>query len=549
MTAPVANRTRPGRWKRLATGTSRSLLDRDTPREFALVLATFATFVMFDRWTSRIALVEAADLERFSLTWATAGNQRWVLAPLAVVFAAALALRPAETLARWSSLQHGWALRVSTIILAGLLAWQSSLYGVNFLAGELHAVDRILVVVLALAVAARPIAIVPFVLVVRVSNEQFLYPFGTAAAKNVDELLLLALLSIAAAHAIYIVTRRNDTSAAVLITSAAVAAHFFLPGRGKLANDWLQTNDASEFPLSSWSAGWLAHTDGGFPEAMSAFYETFRWPVLVGTLVIEIGAIVGVLHPKLFRFWLVGFVVFHAMTFATTGFFFLGWTLLELALLVAVAAPRFHSWVAANTTPARGFLAAGAVLAGAQLFHPPGLAWLDAPVSYGYRIEATGVSGEVYNVPLSAVDPFSQDLSFLRPQLADRPLATAGYGAIISHEELDQLRTIQDFESLEAYERALGPSPDTSTSTEFIVAYFDHINSGEHRSWYGFGPPQRYWNSRDEPVFDFDEPIQRLDVFVLAAINTDDGVISELRPVLTVKADSGGRGVVAATTS
>ncbi|MGI9616032.1 MAG: hypothetical protein ACR2QO_24175 [Acidimicrobiales bacterium] len=548
MTAPAANQTRADRWQQLATRTSTSLLGRDTPSDFALVLATFAVFVVLDRWTSQIALIEAADLERFSLNVAAAGDRWWLLVPLAAVFVAGFAIRPAEMLAPWSTLQHGTALRVATVVLAGLLAWQSSLYGVNFLAGQVHAIDRILVVVLALAVAARPSAIVPFVLVVRVSNEQFLHPFGTAAAKNVDELIILALLSIAATHAIYVLTRRTDTSAALLIASAAVAAHFFLPGRGKLANDWLQTNDVSEFPLSSWTAGWLAHTDGGFPEAMSAFYETFSWPVLVGTLVIEVGAIVGVFHPKLFRLWLAGFIAFHAMTFATTGFFFLGWTLLEVALLVAVAAPQFRSWIAANATPARGLLAAGAVLAGAQLFHPPGLAWLDAPVSYGYRLEATGVSGEVYNVPLGAVDPYSQDLSFLRPQLADRPLGTAGYGAIITHEELNELRAIQDFESLEAHERALGPPPDTSVSIEFVVSYFDHVNSGERRSWFGLGPPQRYWNSRDEPVFDFDEPLQRLDVFILAAIHTDDGVIRELRPVLAVEADSSGRGVVTATT-
>jgi hypothetical protein len=548
MTAPVATSNLAERCQRLATRTSSSLLGRDTPRDFALVLAVFAAFVIFDRWSGAIAVIEPASLQRFSLTWAAIEHRWWLLAPLVGLLLVGLATRRDEMVAPWTALEHGSALRVAASVLAGLLAWQSSLYGVNFLAGQLHGADRVLVVLLAVAVIARPVAIVPFVVVVRVINEQFLYPFDTAAAKNIDELLVLALLSVAAAHVVYVVTGRNATSASLLITSAAIASHFFLPGRGKVANDWLWVNDVAEFPLSSWTAGWLANTDGAFNAAMSDFYTTFRWPVLVGTLLIEVGAIVGVLHPKLLRFWLVGFVVFHAMTFATTGFFFLGWTVLELALLAAVAAPRFDSWVTANTTPARGLLAAAAVLAGTALFHPPGLAWLDAPVSYGYRIEATGVSGAAYHVPISALDPYAQELSFVRLQLADRPTASGGYGAIISEAELDQLRAVDDFDALEAYERSLGPPPDTAASTALMVAFFDHVNRGDHRGWLGLDPPDKYWNSREEPVFDFGEPLARLDVFMIAAIHRDDGVVTELRPVLTVEGNEEGRGVVTAAT-
>lgn len=532
----------------LSAWTSARSLGRDTPRDFVLVVAAFAVFAALDRWTGRIATVEAADLERVSLTWAAAGNRWWLLLALLVLAGAGFILRPTAMLARWSDLEHGQAIRTVAVVLCGLLAWQASLYSVNFIAGRVHGIDRLLVVALALAVAARPVAIVPFVLQVRIVNEQFLHPFDTSAAKNNDELLLLALLAVAASHVILVLTGRNNTSATVLITSAAVATHFFVPGRGKMAGDWLRVNDVADLPLSSWTAGWLGHTDGAVPQAIGDFFTTFRLPVLVITLLIEVGAIIGVVHPKLFQFWLGGYVVFHAMTFATTGFFFLGWTLLELALLVAVAAPRFRPLVVANATPARGLLAAAAVLAGTVLFHPPGLAWFDAPVSYGYRIEATGLSGASYHVPISALAPYEQDVSFIRLQLADRPTASGGYGSVTTEAALQQLRAIDDFDSLEAYERTLGPPPATESSAQFFVAFFDHVNSGDRRRWLGLSPPGSYWTSREEPVFDFDEPLERLDVFLLVAIHRDDGRITELRPVLTVEADEAGVGVVTATT-
>ena len=532
----------------LTTTTSARLLGRDAPRDFVSVLAVLAVFVVLDRWTARIAAIDASDLERFSLTLAAVGNRWWALLPLLALAGAGVVVRPGAAFARWSDLEHGQALRVVAVALAGLLAWQASLYSVNFVAGRAHGLDRLLVVALLVAVAARPLAIVPFVMQVRIVNEQFLHPFATSAAKNIDELLLLALLTVAACHVVYVLTGRRETSAALLVTGAAVATHFFVPGRGKVASDWLRVNDVADLPLSSWTAGWLAHTDGGVAETMADFFTSFRWPVLVITLLLEVGAIAGVLHPKLFRFWLAGYVVFHAMTFATTGFFFLGWTMLELALIVALTAPRFRSWAMANATPARGLLAAAAVLAGNVLYHPPGLAWFDAPVSYGYRIEATGVSGATYSVPASALAPFVQDVSFVRAQLADRPTASGGYGSVTTEAALEELRAIDDFEALEAYERSLGPPPDTSTSIDFFVAFFDHVNRGDHRRWLGLGPPGRYWTSAPSPRFEFVEPLERLDVFLLVAIHHDDGRRTDRRPVLTIEASDDGGGVATATT-
>ena len=78
-----------------------------------------------------------------------------------------------------------------------------------------------LVVVLAAAAIARPAFLVPFVIVVRVVNEQFLFPFGTTAARNVDDLLLMALLIIAAGHVLFVVTGRNRTAPVVLLITTA----------------------------------------------------------------------------------------------------------------------------------------------------------------------------------------------------------------------------------------------------------------------------------------------------------------------------------------
>ena len=421
--------------------------------------------------------------------------------------------------------------------MIGLLAWQASLYDVNFIAGRIHGLDRMLVVVLAAAAIMRPVALVPFVLAVRIVNEQFLYPFGTVAAKNVDELLLVVLLCIAAGHLVYVVTDRSDSSTTVLLVGAAVASHFFWPGKGKLASDWARLTEISNLPLNSYRAGWLGHTDGAVAEAMASFFTTFRWPVVIGTLVIEAGAVVAVSHPKLLRVWIPGFMLFHIMTFVTTGFFFLSWMILEVGLLAILVLPRFARLVSANATPARALVSVGAVLGGTVLFHPPGLAWFDAPVSYGYEIEATGESGDVYHVAISAFAPLDQDVSFGRMQLADRLAGSGGYGAISTAYELRRLEAIDDFDELAAYETELGEPPPTDEAHDFFLAWFDHANgdSGPGPVKWFLSPPDRFWTSRAEPNYRFDEPMVRLEVFRVASIHRRADLPPRREPVLVVE--------------
>jgi len=69
-----------------------------------------------------------------------------------------------------------------------------------YLLGQTHAVDRVLVAALGLACLVRPVFLIPFALQSRVIGDQFDYPFETTAAQNVDELLIIALLGIAAVH-------------------------------------------------------------------------------------------------------------------------------------------------------------------------------------------------------------------------------------------------------------------------------------------------------------------------------------------------------------
>lgn len=504
-----------------------TLLGPDTPAELALVLATFVLFTVVEHLARASAVVAAADLDRPSLVVAVAGHRWWALAPLAVGAVAAAVLQPRRLLVRWGGLEQGRALRWFAGVLVVLLAWQASCYPYNWLAGRFHGADRLIVLALAAAALARPAFLVPFAVVVRIVADQFVLPFDTPAGRNIDDLLVLVVLAVAAGHLVYVVTGRNRTAPVLLVAGSALAAHFFIPGKGKVVIGWLTHGDLSDLPLSSYTAGWRGAGDGGWARTLSDLLHAVRLPAMAAILAVELGSIAAAARPRLLRWWLPAAVGFHLSVFAITGFWFLSWIAVEVGLFVLLSAPSLRSWAAANATPARGLVAVAAVLGGPVLFHPPGLAWLDAPVSYGYRITATGASGERYSVDSQSLAPISLHVAFDRLQLGDTVPASGAYGAVSTGAEIEVLEQIGDYGQLRAYEASLGPPTLVEPSQEFLADYLAWA-SRPHRSLATrlasrFGPPEHFWTSGPGPAYRLQEPIRSLEVTLVRSLHEPAG--------------------------
>ena len=507
-----------------ARGWPATILGSDRPVDLALVIATFALFTMVEHLARAAATVTEADLGRPSLLAAAAAHRWWALVSLVAGAGVAVLLRPRRLLAPWGDLEQGRALRRFTGVLVVLLAWQASCYPYNWLAGRLHGADRVVVVALAAASLARPAFLVPFAVAVRIMAEQFVLPFDTPAGRNIDDLLVLVVLAVAAGHLVYVVTGRNRTAPVLLVAASALAAHFFIPGKGKIVIGWLADGDLGNLPISSYAAGWRGGGDGSWARWLADLLHTIRLPAMAGILAVELGSIVAVTRPRFLRWWLPAAVGFHLAVFAITGFWFLSWIAVEVGLLVLLSAPSLRSWAAANATPARGLVAVAAVLGAPVLFHPPGLAWLDGPVSYGYRITATGVSGTRYSVDSAALAPLSHQVAFNRLQLGATVPASGAYGAAATAADIDALDPIGTFEQLDAYEATLGRPTLVEPSQQFLADYLAYANR-PHRSpparlAHRLGPPEHFWTSGDGPAYRFQEPIRSLDAAIVRVLNT-----------------------------
>lgn len=533
------------------------LLSGGQSDDLVYVGATFATYFILDRITLAMVAIGQDDLSSGSLLLASFATRWWLYLPVVAVLGWALLTRGTRLLGAWSHLEEGQAMRWLLAPLVILLTWQGSLYEPNFLADHYHGSDRVILIILAIGVFLRPLFLLPFVIQSRIISEQFVAPFDTTAANDIDELLVIAIVAVAAGYVLYVQSGRQETSAVLLVLVAALGAHFFASGWAKFRVDWYSTNDLSNLPLSARTAGWLGGDGGSYAAAVSELFEVVASPLMALTLVLHLGAVVAVLHPRILQWWLPALTIFHLFVFATTGFFLLGWMLLEVGLLVIVTAADHRPWVHDDFTPARAVIAVAAVLAGPLLFHPPNMTWLDAPVAYGYEVEAVGESGATYHVPLSAFTPMDQELSFSRLQLGRTVPLSGGYGAARA-EDLDALNRIVDVESLTMTEAAATlrsaakgsreeRSKEQDQAQAFIVAFFDAANaragSTSLRAW--VDPPEHFWTGSEGPTYRFQEPLTSLQVVQIATIHhAEDGPLSRLQLVLRVEANVFGNGTV-----
>lgn len=514
---------------------------RDHLVDTGRILGLLAVFLVLDRLTLRIADHGPTSLQSATLLLGSLVSHPAEFGVVFLGLAAVVSAGGARSFSRWSSLELGGVARVAAIGGALWLAWGTSGYAFNYVLGSWHAIDRLVVVVLACGVAFRPVFLLPFLLQVRVLNDQFEHPLGADFGEATDELAVLVLLLISAAHLTQVVTRSWRPSVIVLLTSTIVASHFLEPGLGKVSLDWLALNRISELPLNAKTAGWMADPPNLFAERMSDAISPFDSPIRFATLLMELGAIVAVTHYRLLSIWLPALMAFHVATFAMTGFFFPDWMAIEAGLLVLMLRTDFRAVVEENATAARALLAIAVVALGGLLYHPPRLAWLDAPVAYGYELHAVGESGTQYRLPHSVLAPFTSDVLFGTLALTAHPPLSGGYGAVASEELLRRLRNVSDFEGLAALEEEgeRTAADRLATSERVLVALFEHLGRADRARFPGLlERPARFWSSGTSSPAP-DESLSEISVVQITSINLPNGREERRRTVFTVTSRGG----------
>jgi hypothetical protein len=305
----------------------------------------------------------------------------------------------------WSDLQDGRDLRRLVMATTGIAAWALSCYPRNLYFDQTHPLERLLVVALWLAIAWRPLFVLPFALVATSVAGQFTIPLGFISWTEMRVVMLVPVL-FGAFWLVRAATGSRRSDVFIFALCCLLAATYWASGLGKLRVNWLSHPHVHLLLPGAYANGWLAHVGTEAIVRMTAALEPGTRLLMAGTLAIECGALV-----LLWRRWsLAGFfllaIAFHVATFALTGILFWKWIAVELLLLVYLLGGNGLARLKPFTRP-RFALSVGLIAVSPLWLRAEDLTWFDTPLTYSMRFAGIAADGATYTLPAGFFRPYS----------------------------------------------------------------------------------------------------------------------------------------------
>lgn len=431
--------------------------------------------------------LEEATYRSFSITVAALTDPKVVL----LLLAPAAAVVWLRRRLRWADVIEGRLVRLVMLAAAGTLLVSSAFYEPNWFFGQLHLVDRALLVSLFALSFWRPIALVPFTIVSGLVVSQFAIPLGRYTWNDKRLLFDVVILFCLAAGA-GIVRRRDGVQALVGAIGVLLVSWYLVPALGKIDLLWLSREELANMARSAHLAGWLP---GGSSDRVADLVASANGLLVLAAIVVELGSILFLLgRRRLALAALVTLPGLHLMVFLVSGIFFWKWMVLELALIAFVA--RADRRTLATFGPLLVLLALPVALLSPRLFGVATLAWYDTPYTVNLELEAVGTSGTVYRVDRDDMAPYEVLLSQGRLGFVAQPRYLVG-----------SVGTALDWEIASRIAQARSASDIAQAEQQFAVSQYDEADAlvfdrfvrARFEDWTDqppLGPPHHIWTGR-----------------------------------------------------
>lgn len=485
------------------------------------ISALLAPYFLLERVFVHAARLPSEGYEQAFLTaeWMRrlGASSPWALAlVLLVASAAAAGLRYRSFGPRWSDLEHGTRLRIFIVLVAGVMTWTFGTYAYNLYVDRGHELDRLLLLMLLLLLWWRPVFVFPLLLLLVLLLHQFSHPLGGYSWAQ-PVLLLRVLVLFAALLLVQMAWRRPHVAEFVFLACCLVASHYWVPGTGKLRLSWVLWDRIYYLLPATHANGWLAFMDADAVSALTRGLAWFNWPMKLGTLLVECGALCCLWRRAVLRTFLVAAILLHVGILGLTGICFWQWVVLDAALLLAFFAGR--SGGVPIFTPGHFLLSIVLIGGSAYWFRPARLAWHDVPASYTYRFEGRADSGRSYALPPLFFAPYEYQFTlsafgYLTPE---RRLPIV-WGAS-SWQTAAALERAGSTEEVLAVEHALGRNtfdPERRETFERFMARFVanwNMHRGERRWWRWLPAPPQLWTFTGSGIRAGAEPITSVRIY------------------------------------
>jgi len=480
-----------------------------------------------DSYREPVLVVELAKSAASSVSWAGPVGPAVMAAALTI-----LAWRyRRQLLTNWIELDVPRSIRVVVVVVAALLAWTFSTYDTNLFFGQLHLLDRVLLVILVGLIGWRPVFVAPYLVLVITLIGQLATPLtGFSAAE--PKLPIRILMVFLAFVVLRVLTRRIHVRDFTFVMLVMVASFYFVAGFGKLRLGWITHGQMDRLMVATYANGWLGFLEPSSVVSLARSMVPFDLVLRVLTLVAEVGALVALWRRSTLMGWLTMWAGLHVGVVLVSGIFFWKWLVLDIVLLLVLWKQRDGQPI--FTRPY--FLASvGLILTSPLWLQPTDLSWFNSRITYTYRMVATVESGEEFSLSPQFFAPYDYQFTIgLLQYLSEHPLLPVAWGATDLREVADAVVDPDDPLALAGLEAELGRDfydPDRAEVFDgFVRDFVSEVNRRETKtdwvSW--FAPvPQLVIFERDD-AFDGEERIVSVTVLLVTS-QYDDTTYEEIR--------------------
>ncbi len=422
----------------------------------------------------------------------------------------------------WPKMKSEISARPFIVLLATLLCWWYVTYDYNLYFNQAHYLDRLLLIVLVFCIAWRPIFVLPFLLLVTALISQFLHPDPVSYSWAQPSMPLRLLTLFVTLHIFYAYHRerkKQKSSDWLLLSLCIIAAHYWGPAVGKMQLIWISYGHVHNIFQAAYANGWLVFLDTSQLSFLIRVLAEFDWFVRIATLTIQLAA-VFLLWRRSFLIGLMTFwSLFHLGIFFVSGILFWQWIAIEI----------FAVWLlqtiwkdGASILFNRSHFVLSIFLIGTSMFwvRPVILAWYDTPISYTFRFEAIGKSGQRYTLPPRFFAPYDYPFTLGNfAYLLKSARLDVAWGGSQNREVADMLLQARTKEQIFEIEKQLNNNKFDQRKTENLEKFIRQfvINGNERGSKSTFfrpvQAPRQLWTFSRGSTYTFQEAIFKVNVY------------------------------------
>lgn len=426
----------------------------------------------------------------------------------------------------WSRWDDAKAYRNLIMVLVFIMGWAGSTFDYNMYLDRGHFVDRALLVVLALWTWRSPLALPWFNLLAILLMHESMVPLGH---DDFDYRPMFEMLTIFSIGVWLSVFRWVQTKHVVFLALCCLGSYYFAAGVAKWKYgpefSWLTENELSNLAVTSHTVGWLGFiSDETFIRVASASAHMNKLNASYTLFIAEMGVILLMfLPPRISRFYWLSAALLHVGIYAFSGIFFWKWIVTDVAIywFLSRGGEETHREIWKHKVlllfgPALLYFSLDRV----YFWPQTGVAWYDSRVLEHYQLVGVDRDGGKHPIDPATITPF--DPRMIQGDWGritrERTLSRT-YGTTNDYRMMKELNELEDESQLAAIERRYGRSAYSARwkerFDEFIQRYFHNTNryGGRRHRWLAhIGRPDHIWISPPGPQYEFDKPLQSVEV-------------------------------------